>query len=372
MAKRPFKSKVPVRIRAKELANGNQSLYLDTYRDGQRSYETLHLYLIPEKTPIDKKLNAQTMQQAEFVQAQRITELTNNEVGIKNNSSYSKITLVQWLNKFKENKKQSWVGIVNATIGCINSYSGDVTLKNVSADYCRGFANYLQFNHKTRQNKALSQTSVSNYLNCVNCALNDAVRQQLIVVNPFNMLSRNEKVKAPESQRTHLTVEEVQRLQDTPIKNNEVKRAFLFSCVSGLRLSDVRKLKWSDLEVNNGKARLAILQKKTSTPLYLPINELQLQLMGSRGNDSDLVFALPTTNNIELILKKWTTEAGITKHITFHCARHTFAITLMSKGADVYTISKLMGHSNVKTTQVYAKVVDKQKEDTMSLLNDLF
>lgn len=143
-----------------------------------------------------------------------------------------------------------------------------------------------------------------------------------------------------------------------------LKRASLFSALTGLRHCDIQKLKWSEVEEFNGGYRLNFTQQKTKGVEYMPISEQAYQLCGERKDGEKLVFAgLPDPSWINRPIKKWVAEAGITKHITYHCFRHSYATLQLAGGTDIYTVSKMLGHTNVRTTQIYAKVVDAKKEE---------
>ena len=160
-----------------------------------------------------------------------------------------------------------------------------------------------------------------------------------------------------------LTIEELNRLAQTPC-DPLLKRAALFSALTGLRHCDIQKLKWSEIEVFNGGYRLNFTQQKTKGVEYMPISEQAFQLCGERKDGEQLVFGgLPDPSWINRPIKKWVAEAGITKHITYHCFRHSYATLQLAGGTDIYTVSKMLGHTNVRTTQVYAKVVDAKKEE---------
>ncbi len=113
---------------------------------------------------------------------------------------------------------------------------------------------------------------------------------------------------------------------------------------------------------------------KTRKLLYLPLSEQARRFIPSRGTkkSGDLVFDLPTFRGSNEALKHWVSKAGIDKDITFHSSRHTFATLLLTQGADLYTVSKLLGHSDIKVTQVYATIIDKKKQDAVNLLNGIF
>lgn len=161
-----------------------------------------------------------------------------------------------------------------------------------------------------------------------------------------------------------LTIEELNKLASTPCERDVLKRASLFSALTGLRHSDIKKLKWKEVSVENGQAKLLFTQKKTKGVEYMPISEQALQLCGTPQEPDKFVFEdLPTSAWISRPLKQWVKSAGIGKNITFHCFRHTFATLQLSNGTDIYTVSKMLGHTNVKTTQIYAKVVDSKKDE---------
>lgn len=165
----------------------------------------------------------------------------------------------------------------------------------------------------------------------------------------------------------YLTLEEVRMLAATPCRYPDIKRSFLFSCLTGLRKSDIEKLVWGEIHKQGDYTRIIFTQKKTGGLEYLDISPEAEKLLGERGKESDLVF--PFMHSISLIedtLKSWTTEAGIKKHITFHCGRHTFATLMLDLGTDLFTVSKLLGHRDVKTTQIYAKILDKNKQQAVS------
>ena len=162
-------------------------------------------------------------------------------------------------------------------------------------------------------------------------------------------------------------------LIDTPCASEDVKKAFLFSCFCGLRISDVRALLWKDVIYENDKIHLELRQKKTEALLYLPLNkQAQCYLPANRGNVEECVFSLPSQSTISKILDRWAKDAGISKKVCYHMSRHTFATMELTMGADLYTTSLLMGHSNVQITQIYAKIIDVKKEQAVMMIDALF
>lgn len=170
-------------------------------------------------------------------------------------------------------------------------------------------------------------------------------------------------IQDQESRREHLSVEELNILAETPCDRPILKRAALFSALTGVRHCDIQKLKWKEIQVIGKQARLNFTQQKTKGVEYMPISEQAYQLCGEPGKPEQLVFEdLPDPSWISGPLKRWIKSAGITRNITFHCFRHTYATLQLAGGTDIYTVSKMLGHTNVKTTQIYAKVVDEKKQ----------
>ena len=365
--KKAVKAKEPIRLRFKELANGNKSLYLDTYRDGKRSYEFLKLYLIPETNEEAKMRNANTLQAANSIKAQKIIELTNEEAGISKNSTRSKMLLMDWMRYYSEHKLKTGQSAafhiqIDKAIKHLIKYKGeDITMKEVDKAYCIGFIDYLN-NAKRKDGKPMAKVTTAGYFRCLNCALNLAVKEEIIPYNPISKINSDDRIKIPESTREYLTVEEVKKLIAEKCINEPTKQAYLFSCFCGLRLGDIQALTWGDIILDGTQYRARIVMKKTQKTLYLPLSDEALKWMPERGEakDTDKVFHLPYPTYINVVLKTWAQNCGITKTVTFHTARHTFATMMLTLGADLYTTSKLLGHTQVKTTQIYAKIVDKR------------
>ena len=210
------------------------------------------------------------------------------------------------------------------------------------------------------KNGTLSQNTASTYFSIFKAALKQAFIDGYLTVD---ISAKVKGIQGRESRREYLTVEELNRLAQTPC-DPLLKRASLFSALTGLRHCDIQKLKWSEVEEFNGGYRLNFTQQKTKGVEYMPISEQAYQLCGERKDGEKLVFAgLPDPSWINRPIKKWVAEAGITKHITYHCFRHSYATLQLAGGTDIYTVSKMLGHTNVRTTQIYAKVVDAKKEE---------
>ena len=213
-------TKEPVRLRVKNLANGVQSLYLDCYVDGKRSYEFLKLYLIPEKGAMAKAQNEATLQAANAIKMTRILEITNNKAGLKNTSLKAKQTLADWMETFK--KKQAQKGIkdqklIHKTINVLTKYNINIPLNKIDRQYCIGFMSFLKNDYRTRSGKQVQTFTIISYMSCLRNALNTAVREDIISENPINKLSVQDKIKVPESKREFLTIDELKKKRKIPI-----------------------------------------------------------------------------------------------------------------------------------------------------------
>lgn len=371
--KQTKKAKEPIRIRFKQLANGNQSIYLDCYREGKRSYEFLKLYLVPEIDEATKQQNQNTLQAATAIKSQRLIDMANDEAGITKTSQRSKMLLIDWMRYYSDHKKKTgqsdaFSKQIDKAIRHLILYKGDkVTMKDVDKAYCLGFIDYLN-------GLQMANVTTAGYFRCLNCALNLAVKDEVLPYNPISKISSDQRIKIPESTREYLTVDEVKALIAADCINEATKQAYLFSCFCGLRYSDIKALTWGDVLLDGEQYRVKIVMVKTQKTLYLPLSKEALRWMPERDDakDADKVFSLPSQAYLNIVLRTWAKNSGLTKHVTFHTARHTFATLELTAGADLYTVSKLLGHTQVKTTQIYAKIIDKKKDEAVNRLSGLF
>lgn len=373
--------KEPVRLREKKLASGGASLYLDFYVNGRRSYEFLKLYLVPEKSRADKERNRQTLQLANAIKAKRIVEAQSNAHGFAPSRDASKVRFFDFFrSRCEDERKEGSRGSYDHWMSCLHHLEvferdGLVTFAKITPEWVRKFREYLdkkavtwsRYGFERKGGKGLSEATKLGYFNKLKTALGIAVKRHIIPTNPADEV---EGFHRRDSARMYLTQDEVRRLAATPCPNDTVRRAFLFSCLTGLRRSDVERLRWEDVHDQDGLVRLIFAQKKTGGQEYLDIAEQAATLMGERGVGP--VFpGLVSPARTNLILRKWVARAGIRKHISFHCARHTFATLMLDIGTDIYTVSKLLGHRELTTTQVYAKILDKAKQEAVAGIPDL-
>lgn len=369
-----------VKIRFKKLANGSLSIYLDIYNNGIRSYEFLHLYLMPETTPNAKIINRHVLSAANAIKARRIIEIANGRAGINHNIALARMRIGQYVQHHIERSPQTHRGKSYAS-NCSNMYNylvdylgprvNRLQIKEIDVDICKGFAEYLK-HARTRTGKRLSGVSAYHYFCSFKSMLAEATAEQAIITNPITYMRPCDMPQRPIVIKAFLHADEVIRLVNTPCLNQQVKQSFLFSCFTGLRLGDIRNIRWGDIQKTGEDYRYSIIMQKTQQPIANKLNEDALRWLPSpKGHPDEPIFSLPATATIEKAIAQWVQRAHIAKHVTFHTARHSYATMALMAGADLYTISKLLGHSNIKTTTIYAAVMDSARDhanDSISLL----
>lgn len=388
-AKKQLKIKQPVTLRETKLKSGNISLYLDIYHRGVRKYEFLKLYLIPEVDQASKMQNRQTREIAEKIRAERILQLQSFGIDKIDEAKRSQILLSTWLDLYVADD----VKIAKATRHGrdmmrqrVNEYLKDthresITLGEIDKEFCLEFIKYLKSsthrNYSAENNDAptISDTTINYYQVILSGALSKAVKEGIIKVNPFKQLDTREKVQPKNKEIEYLTTEELKKLIATDCGNPDLKVAFLFSCFTGLRKSDIKVLTYNDIrQAPDGKTlQIVMRMQKTDITVIVPLSDEAMKWLPEKKESDTPIFKVPDNQStLAWRLNSWVKNAGIDKHITFHCARHTFGTMLLTLGVDLYTVSKLMGHTSVATTQIYAKIVDSKKIDAVSRLDKIF
>jgi integrase/recombinase XerD len=382
--KKEIRLKEPVRIREKKIAGGNISLYLDIYQNGLRKKESLKLYIVPEVNAATKLQNANTRKLAEQIKAQRIIDIQKEGLVDWNRVKKTRMTLRQWLEQYASENGELSASSARAKrnmLARVNEYliyigKPDLTLKEVDKDFCKGFITFLKSCTFNCGKKTLSQTTCRIFVNRFGSALAKAVREGLIEHNPFLLLEAKEKPQKRVAEREFLTIEELKKVMATPCRYEIVKQAFLFSCFTGLRYSDMLSLKWSEIHkaADGVTEYIDHTQVKTKDRVTIPLSEETKKWMPKQKKGEDTVFheLKITSTTVEVVLAEWMEAAGINKHITYHCSRHTAATLLLTLGASIYVVSKILGHKSIKMTEVYAKIVDKTKVETVNLVNGMF
>ena len=354
-----------VTVRKRPIKNGQTSLYLDFYppirnpktgKLSRREYLGLYIYTNPVER-FQQEYNKSMIQKAEIIKCRRTESIINEEYGFLDRNKGKESFLEYFKNLMIERgSSQNWA---TAYMHFHNYTHGECRFCDLTVPYCQGFLDYLLSDACMHNGKRMMGTTANNNLTKLKCILAIAYEDGLLKENIAKKLVR---AKAHGNKRQFLTKEELLQLSQTPCKSDVLRRAGLFSCLTGLRLSDCIRLQWENIvKLADGGWGMDIITKKTSTAAILPISEEALQLCGERSTGQ--VFKNLTNSTVALYLKPWIKASGIEKHITFHCFRHTFATLQVAEGTDIYTVSKLLTHSNLATTQVYADVVDELKRD---------
>ena len=363
--------KQTVVLREKELKSENKSLYLDIYYNGKRKYEFLKLYLVSPKNALDRKNNKETKQLAENIRAKRQLEIQNNSYGFTSNFKKG-VDYIKFFEDLMEDRKESLgnYGNWDATLKHIKICFGEkLTFNEIDIEFVETFKNYLEKKAVSKSNKLLSSNTQNSYFNKFKTSLNTAFEKHIINDNPAK---RVKGIKGENPQREYLTLDELRTLVKTEHRHPTMKNAFLFSCLTGLRWSDIQKLTWSEVVKHNDGFRVVFRQQKTGQQEYLDINTQSLNYLGERQGQTERVFKglkYSAWHNVEL--SKWMMKAGITKDITFHCGRHTFAVLQLEMGTDIFTVSKLLGHQDIKTTMIYAQIVDEKKKEAVNKIPNI-
>lgn len=345
------------------------SLYLDYYHQGKRQYEYLQLYLfvVPEKGKLPKSKkeeNQKILALAESIRSKRHLELQNGLYDFQDQGKL-KGSFIKYMELLAEKRKDSKGNYDNwdSSLKHLCKYAPNgVSFAQLNKQWLEGFKDYLLKQAKTPGKQPLSQNSACSYYNKVRATVKQAYKEGIIRRNPAD---ETDGIKAGEPEREFLTLDELQSVADKECEIPVMKQAFLFSALTGLRWSDINKMTWAEVQHSKELGHyIRFRQKKTKGIETQPMSDQAYDLLGERKNPEDRVFeALRYSAWHNLKLQQWMMKAGISKTITFHCARHTYATLQLTLGTDIYTVSKLLGHKDLKTTQIYAKIIDNKKKE---------
>jgi len=234
------------------------------------------------------------------------------------------------------------------------AYAGDrVKLSHIDRNFCQRFIEHLQ-----RKNLK----HASQLFALFKTVLYKAIDQEIIKDMPY---LRKMRIKYHQSKREFLTEKELIQLKNTNTNHEDYKNAFIFGCFTGLRFVDLYNLKFSDIH----EGKLTIKQSKTKEIVTMLLHDNAVDIIErQRKRSTSKIFNLKSYKAWQTCVPIIIKEAGITKRITGHCARHTFATLCITQGVDIYTTSKLLGHSDITTTQIYAKLIDEKKDEAIRKL----
>lgn len=361
-------TKMSVKLRENIKSSGAKSLYLDIVINGKRHKEYLGIVLKPAKTTEEKERNRELKRLAETIRAKREIELHENNYDLK--PSYKRnVDFIEYYQKYLDEYKHTDKRIVKYSFRWFVDYlqtQGIKRLKPTMLDeaLCKGYWDYLQRN--------LNGETPYNYFNKFKQVIRQAINDELIYKNPTARIKvgRDEGLK-----KEILSLEEIQTLAKAPCPNNEVKRAFIFSLYTGLRWCDVKELTYRNVDYSNRKLRY--IQAKTkhkskNASNILDLSPFLLNVIGKIKNPDDKIFKLPSHTGALKILRAWVENAKINKRITWHCARHSFAVNQLSElKTDIKTVASLLGHSSLKYIERYSRAIDEKKKEAINKLPNI-
>ena len=368
--------KSPIKLRFKKLSNGNKSIYFAHWDGNKWQYEFLKdMYIVSEKTSADKEANKETLRLAQAIQAKKIVELQNTVHGFSVEKTRSNINVLSYIKKIIDGKKtHSSKKGYHSLMVILTKYAGkEVTFKDVDVKFCEEFINYIK-KAKTKTGSIIAPNTQRNYFSLLKCILNSAINDGIINNNPTTRLKKNILPKKQETNICYLTANELKQIEATNGICKKVKQAFLFSCYTGLRFSDIKNLRWENVTTrDDGKMYIDYRQQKTGKVETLPLAQKAVELLPDKGTEklTDNVFNFGNNVYSNTELKLLSALSGINKKITFHVARHTYATLLLTLEVPIETVSKNLGHSDIHTTQIYAKVMAQKQRAAVDLLDTL-
>ncbi|OAD46007.1 tyrosine-type recombinase/integrase [Polaribacter atrinae] len=413
---------VKVKLREKNISGGRKSLYLDFYpaitnhKTGKKTRrEFLGLYLYLDKKELksdlqkleeriknlklqgkdttsqekelldtetflktfkglsstDKMHNSNTLRRAESIRQKRDNIIGKPEIYSNVEKEQLRINelgeqcFIEYLKKLANKKygstHSSWI----SALKFFEAFTkGSVKFKDLTPNLLEDFKSYLLKANSNKSSKVkLKINTASSYFNKIKAALKQAYKDEILQTDLNNKIS---PIAEEETRRDFLTIEEVNILYKTSCKNILLRQAAIFSALTGMAFKEIQNMVWDDITFSQNTGYTILTKRqKTKSDNYLPISEQAFSLLGKRKEPTEKVFkGLKYSAYNNKHLAEWISSAGISKKITFHCFRHTYATLQLSNGTDMYTLSKMLGHKSIKTTEIYAKIIDKVKRDT--------
>ncbi|WP_029999792.1 site-specific integrase [Vibrio parahaemolyticus] len=350
-------------------------------RQRKREHEVLDLFVYDKpKTPTQRQHNKEHILLAETIKSKRLVEWQSQKHGFEDRTKRS-ASFIDYFQRQIDIKEQTtsssnhsiWLSARKHLLFYCGKH--DLSFDELDKDWLDGFKYYLTNEAKTKSDEPLSRNTQSSYFNKVRAAINEAHREGIIRDNPLAQVT---SIKAKTTKRVYLTLDEVNALAQTECRYPVLKRAFLFSCATGMRWCDIHRLTWSEIETFNNHKRIIFDQVKLShgdakSLQYLDLPKFAESLLGPVKAAHERVFkGLKYSSYMNVELLRWSLAAGISKHVTFHSGRHTFAVIQLSRGVDIYSVSRLLGHSELKTTEIYADIIEQRRMEAMLTFPDIF
>ncbi|NQY28293.1 MAG: site-specific integrase [Flavobacteriaceae bacterium] len=370
-----------VKLRQKDISGGRKSLYLDFYpaiiniKTGKPTRrEFLKMYIFEKsKNPFDKTHNTETLKLAESIRQKRENTLNKPEIY----SGYEKEQLrikelgercfVEYFRNLTNKRYGSNLSNWASTLKFLEVFTnGSIKFSDLSVSFFEDFKEHLLTVQSNKSSKSkLSNNTASSYFNKVKATLKQAYKDEILQADLNAKIS---PIKEEETRREFLTIDELNRLIKTPCNNELLKRCAIFSALTGMAFREIQNMVWGDVTFLEGEGYTVLTKRqKTQKDNYLPISEQAFSLLGECKEPIDKVFeGLKYSAYHNKHLFQWIGSAGLSKDLSFHCFRHTYATLQLFSGTDIYTVSKMLGHKDLKTTQIYAKIVDEAKRETVN------
>lgn len=371
-----------VQVHERVLPSGAVRFYLHYTRNGERTREPLKNIPIVAKS--DRQAYKESKQIANRIAAERIEEMRKGELGLTNR--HKDLFLLDWCDTYSDRVKsrvrsERYPLMVESVKDVLREYSGENTrLQDVDREFVLGFIDYVRNTYTIKagaqhRGEHLKPSTANKKCVIFSSILKEAVKCDLLRKNPFDNIERADKISVPETDNRGLTRGELAQMIDTDTKSSQTKQVFLFMCFCGLRVSDAKKLRWSEINTDGEQYTMRIRQKKTEKPLFVPLSKNAVKYLPENTGEDELVFPnLPTEQTMNRSVKIWAKNAGIPdwEHIHLHTARHTFGSMLANTGVDVTITAKLMGDEVRTVSKYYIHIADDTKQRAVNLLDAAF
>lgn len=380
-----------ITIRTRTLRTGSRSIYLDFYDKGKRWNEYLNLFLIPDDEPDAKRLDEAAMAKANAIKSKRMLGIEEKtETNGDKQSELSKRVFADWLTDHIEGIRRnpayaaSTYRNYRSTVNVIKAYLQNLhrprlLMSKIDKGFILGFIDFIENTYRNTKSpdnpKEMSPHTLLLYQSTLVRMLNAAVKEGVLDRNPFYSLERKDRIGKQQAEKEYLTKEELKAFAEAPTVNETTKRAFLFCCFTGLRYSDVSALTWRDIrQGDNGWMVSVKAMQKTGRQVIIPLNQSAMSLLPDRNGckPSQNVFDMTCLSACDRCLKKMAAAARVAKNVSFHTSRHTFAVLTLAAGGDIFTVGKLLGHTSINSTQVYADAVMETKVEAVSRISSYF
>lgn len=314
------------------------------------------------KDEIQANYNKKIMLRAEAIRGQRALDIVNRKFGFFDED----VLEGDFLKFFERFAKRKTDKIFASYLHFKDFTNGKCRFKDITVELCDDFKEYLLKTAKKKDGTNLHNNTASAYWCLFRAALAEAFRKRLLLENYNDYLH---KIALKKTRREYLTMPEVLMLCNTPCQYDVLKRAAIFSILTGLRISDIRSLQWEHIQIapDGGPCIMKRIEKSDRDEIIY-ISKEALSYCG-QPYPTGTVFNGLTRDMTFYPLRRWVKDAGITKHITFHCFRHTFATLQIARGIDIYTVSKQLSHRFVSTTEIYAELVDEKRRESANVLS---